>query len=63
MKKLIFIYLFPLFSFAGNLDQLLNLAEQNKKVEASRYTLEATKEKEIKEASVYTVTVCKMLKC
>lgn len=46
MKKLIFIYLFPLFSFAGNLDQLLNLAEQNKKVEASRYTLEATKEKE-----------------
>ena len=53
MKKLIFIYLFPLFSFAGNLDQLLNLAEQNKKVEASRYTLEATKEKEYATKSGY----------
>ena len=53
MKKLIFIYLFPLFSFAGNLDQLLNFAEQNKKVEASRYTLEATKEKEYATKSGY----------
>ena len=53
MKKLIFIYLYPLFSFAGNLDQLLNLAEQNKKVEASRYTLEATKEKEYATKSGY----------
>ena len=53
MKKLIFLYLFPLFSFAGNLDQLLNLAEQNKKVEASRYTLEATKEKEYATKSGY----------
>ena len=46
MKKLIFIYLFPLFAIAGNLDELLNLAEQNKQVEASRYSLESTKEKE-----------------
>lgn len=53
MKKLIFIYLFPLFSFAGNLDQLLNFAEQNKKVEASRYNLEATKEKEYATKSGY----------
>ena len=53
MKKLIFIYLFPLFSFAGNLDQLLNFAEQNKKVEASRYTLESTKEKEYATKSGY----------
>ena len=35
------------------LDQLLNLAEQNKKVEASRYTLEATKEKEYATKSGY----------
>ena len=53
MKKLIFLYLFPLFSFAGNLDQLLNFAEQNKKVEASRYTLEASKEKEYATKSGY----------
>ena len=53
MKKLIFNYLFPLFSIAENLDQLLNLAEQNKKVEASRYTLEATKEKEYATKSGY----------
>ena len=53
MKKLIFIYLFPLFSFVGNLDQILNLEEKNKKVEASRYTLEATKEKEYATKSGY----------
>ncbi|PUE64059.1 TolC family protein [Arcobacter caeni] len=53
MKKLLFFYLFSLFSFAGNLDQLLNFAEQNKKVEASRYTLEASKEKEYGTKSGY----------
>lgn len=53
MKKLIFIYLFPLFAIAGNLDELLNLAEQNKQVEASRYSLESTKEKEYATKSGY----------
>ena len=42
MKKFLFLSLFPLFTFAGNLDELLNLAEQNKQVEASRYSLEAS---------------------
>ncbi|MBK6548066.1 MAG: hypothetical protein IPG15_06510 [Arcobacter sp.] len=46
MKKFLFLSLFPLFAFSGNLNELLNLAEQNKQVEASRYSLEASKEKD-----------------
>ena len=46
MKKLSFLCLVPLFAFAGNLPELLHLAEQNQQVESSRYMLESTKEKE-----------------
>lgn len=46
MKKLSFLCLIPLFSFAGNLPELLSLAEHNKQVESSRYMLESAKEKE-----------------
>jgi outer membrane protein len=46
MRKLMILSLLPLFAMAGNLNELLNLAEQNKQVEASKYSLEATKEKE-----------------
>lgn len=53
MKKFLFLSLFPLFVFAGNLNELLNLAEQNKQVEASRYSLEASKEKEYATKSEY----------
>lgn len=53
MKKSLILWLFPLFSFAGNLGELLNFAEQNKQVEASRYSLEATKEKEYATKSGY----------
>ena len=53
MKKLSLLCLFPLFAFAGNLPQLLNLAEQNKQVEASRYSLEAAKEQEYATKSGY----------
>ncbi|WP_333804274.1 TolC family protein [Sulfurospirillum sp.] len=53
MKKLSLLCIFPLFAFAGNLPQLLNLAEQNKQVEASRYSLEAAKEQEYATKSGY----------
>ena len=53
MKKLSLLCLFPLFAFAGNLPQLLSLAEQNKQVEASRYSLEAAKEQEYATKSGY----------
>jgi len=53
MKKLSLLCLFPLFAFAGNLPQLLNLAEQNKQVESSRYSLEAAKEQEYATKSGY----------
>lgn len=53
MKKFLFLSFFPLFVFAGNLNELLNLAEQNKQVEASRYSLEASKEKEYATKSEY----------
>lgn len=53
MKKFLFLSFFPLFVFAGNLNELLNLAEQNKQVEASRYSLEASKEKEFATKSEY----------
>lgn len=53
MKKLSLLCLFPLFAFAGNLPQLLTLAEQNKQVESSRYSLEAAKEKEYATKSGY----------
>ena len=53
MKKFLFLSLFPLFAFSGNLNELLNLAEQNKQVEASRYSLEASKEKEYATKSAY----------
>ena len=53
MKKSLILWLFPLFAVAGNLEQLLNFAEQNKQVEASRYSLEASKEKEYATKSSY----------
>ena len=53
MKRFLFLSLFPLFAFSGNLNELLNLAEQNKQVEASRYSLEASKEKEYATKSGY----------
>ena len=53
MKKFLFLSLFPLFAFSGNLNELLNLAEQNKQVEASKYSLEASKEKEYATKSSY----------
>jgi len=53
MQKLTLLCLFPLFVFAGNLPELLSLAEQNKHVEASRYSLEAAKEKEYATKSGY----------
>ena len=53
MKKFLFLSLFPIFAFSGNLNELLNLAEQNKQVEASRYSLESTKEKEYATKSGY----------
>lgn len=53
MKKFLFLSLFPLFAFSGNLNELLNLAEQNKQVEASKYSLEASKEKEYATKSAY----------
>lgn len=53
MKKLSLLCLLPLVAFAGNLPQLLNLAEQNKQVESSRYSLEAAKEKEYATKSGY----------
>ncbi|QKF66686.1 RND family efflux system, outer membrane channel protein, TolC family [Arcobacter venerupis] len=53
MKKSIILYFLPLFCFAGNLTELLNLAEQNKQVESSRYSLESTKEKEYATKSGY----------
>ena len=53
MQKLTLLCLFPLFTFAGNLPELLSLAEANKHVEASRYELEAAKEKEYATKSGY----------
>ena len=53
MRKLTFLCLFPLFTFAGNLPELLSLAEANKHVEASRYELEAAKEREYATKSGY----------
>ncbi len=53
MKKLSFLCLIPLFSFAGNLPELLSLAEQNKQVESSRYMLESAKEEESSIKSAY----------
>lgn len=53
MQKLTLLCLFPLFVFAGNLPELLSLAEQNKHVEASRYELEAAKEAEYATKSGY----------
>ncbi|MDD3343772.1 MAG: TolC family protein [Sulfurospirillaceae bacterium] len=53
MKKLSFLCLLPLFVYAGNLPELLNLAENNKQVEASRYSVEAAKEKEYATKSAY----------
>lgn len=53
MRKLTLLCLFPLFTFAGNLPELLSLAEANKHVEASRFELEAAKEKEYATKSGY----------
>lgn len=53
MRKLTFLCLFPLFTFAGNLPELLSLARDNKHVEASRFELEAAKEKEYATKSGY----------
>ncbi len=57
MKKFLFLSLFPLFAFSGNLEQILNFAEQNKQVEASRYSLEASKEKEYATKSSYMPSI------
>ena len=53
MKTLSLLCLLPLVAFAGNLPELLKLAEQNKQVEASRYQLEAAKENEYATKSGY----------
>jgi len=54
MKKRIFLpFLFPLLAMAGNLPELLNLAEQNKLVESSRYSVESAQEKEYATKSSY----------
>jgi len=53
MQKLTLLCLLPLLMFAGNLPELLSLAEVNKHVEASRYELEAAKEKEYATKSGY----------
>ena len=53
MKKLSFLCFVPLLAFAGNLPELLSLAEQNKQVESSRYMLESAKEKESSIKSAY----------
>ena len=53
MKKLSFLCFVPLLAFAGNLPELLSLAEQNKQVESSRYMLESAKEKESSIKSSY----------
>lgn len=53
MKKLSFLCFVPLLAFAGNLPELLTLAEQNKQVESSRYMLESAKEKESSIKSSY----------
>jgi len=53
MQKLTLLCLLPLLTFAGNLPELLSLAEVNKHVEASRYELEAAKEKEYATKSGY----------
>ena len=53
MKTLSLLCLLPLVAFAGNLPELLKLAEQNKQVESSRYQLEAAKENEYATKSGY----------
>jgi len=46
MKKIVFISILPLLLSAGNLGALLDMAQNNSHVEASRFALEASKEKE-----------------
>ena len=53
MKRLSLLCLFPLILSAGNLPELLSFAEQNKHVEASRFSLESAKEKEYATKSAY----------
>lgn len=58
MKTLSLLCLLPLVAFAGNLPELLKLAEQNKQVESSRYQLEAAKENEYAtKVGIYLVLV------
>jgi outer membrane protein TolC len=53
MKRLALLCLVPLIAHAGNLGELLGYAAQNQKVEASKYTLEAAKEKAYATKSAY----------
>jgi outer membrane protein len=46
MKKIVLISILPLLLSAGNLGALLDMAQNNSHVEASRFALEASKEKE-----------------
>jgi len=46
MKKIVLISIVPLLLSAGNLGALLDMAQNNSHVEASRFALEASKEKE-----------------
>ena len=46
MKKIVFLSTLPLLLFAGNLGTLLDLAQNNQHVDASRFALEASKDKE-----------------
>ena len=53
MKHLAWLSFLPMMAFAGNLNELVNFAQTNKKVEASQYSLEAAKEKEYATKSSY----------
>ena len=46
MKKLLLLSLLPLFVYAQNLQELVDLALQNKLIESKKYSLEASKEQE-----------------
>ena len=57
MKRLIFLSLTPLLLSAGNLVNLLELAEQNHQIEASKHYLEAAKAKESSVTSSYLPSI------
>ncbi|MDD3463710.1 MAG: TolC family protein [Sulfurospirillaceae bacterium] len=53
MKKIALFLALNVFVFGGNLDKLVELAQQNQAVQASLYSLEATKQKEQSTKSAY----------